>query len=724
MADQHALRCRNITILKDQTLGHGSYGAVYKAKCDQLMCAAKVLHPTIVDPLDPGSGKILQWFRQECDFLNHLRHPHIVQYLGVCRDPDSNLPVLLMELLDSSLTRMLEQSRYPIPFPIQLDLCHDIATAIAYLHSNDIVHRDLSGNNVLVIAGRRAKVTDFGMSKLAGSDRNTTPLTFCPGTCSYMSPESLKEPPRYTEKLDIFSEGVIMIQVCTRKYPSPGPAMKEVQTDDPRSPTGTTQMPVLETERRKEHIDMIEPTHPLYRLAIECLAYREDDRPTADELCQSLAVLKESRDYIETSERLSVNAPEVNRALQRERNQLALQVEEKTREIEAKDQEITNGRRQIDDKDEEIVRLTMQLQEVKQRLTEYKQIETEFQRSEETNQQLRRQNKDLQLKLEQFQRQIQFRQESFELVESETELRWRDGGKAPFKEVRGSQLSIGHVVYYTSDENIFSYDTSTEKWGTLPKCPQWWSSLALVNNLLTMIGGKQSSDFKSTNKLLSLTKRSGGGISKWVEQFPPMPTSRSNSTAVTYRNHLIVAGGTFSDLLMDKVDTVEVLNTDTLAWSTAASLPCPMAYLSATICGDRLYMLGGDDKNGGCRSVFSCSLTELLQSSPTRSNSLSKIFRHSRIWHRCTNTPVYRSTCTTIHGELVAVGGEDDGAIGNKTNKVYMYDPVTRTWNTISQMATARSQCFVTVVEPNQLLVVGGFVDQRTKDGSIEIAYF
>ena len=72
----------------------------------------------------------------------------------------------------------------------------------------------------------------------------------------------------------------------------------------------------------------------------------------------------------------------------------------------------------------------------------------------------------------------------------------------------------------------------------------------------------------------------------------------------------------------------------------------------------------------------------------------------------------------------MAVGGEDDGAIGNKTNKVYMYDPVTRTWNTISQMATARSQCFVTVVEPNQLLVVGGFVDQRTKDGSIEIAYF
>ena len=63
------------------------------------------------------------------------------------------------------------------------------------------------------MAKSRAKVTDFGMSKLADAAAPTlTPLTMCPGTLAYMPPEALEEPPRYTKKLDCFSEGVIMIQ--------------------------------------------------------------------------------------------------------------------------------------------------------------------------------------------------------------------------------------------------------------------------------------------------------------------------------------------------------------------------------------------------------------------------------------------------------------------------------------------------------------------------------
>ncbi|MCG8623596.1 MAG: protein kinase [Proteobacteria bacterium] len=98
-------------LLKNHPLGHGSYGTVYKAKCDQLPCAAKVLHPTILDPADPGSGKIMDRFQQECGFLERIRHPNIVQYLNMTRDPESGLPVLLMELLDESLTKMLERSQ-------------------------------------------------------------------------------------------------------------------------------------------------------------------------------------------------------------------------------------------------------------------------------------------------------------------------------------------------------------------------------------------------------------------------------------------------------------------------------------------------------------------------------------------------------------------------------------------------------------------------------------
>ena len=118
----------------------------------------------------------MERFEQECQFLSGVRHPNIVQYLGVSRDPESGLPVLLMELMDSSLTRFLEQSEEPLHFHIQLNLCHDIALALTYLHSNGIIHRDLSSNNVLLIgSGNRAKVTDFGMSKLADANLRINP---------------------------------------------------------------------------------------------------------------------------------------------------------------------------------------------------------------------------------------------------------------------------------------------------------------------------------------------------------------------------------------------------------------------------------------------------------------------------------------------------------------------------------------------------------------------
>ena len=232
----------------------------------------------------------MERFQQECAFLESIRHPNIVQYLGMTRDSESRLPVLLMELLDESLTKILECSQQSLAYYVQVDICHDIALAVAYLHSNDIIHRDLSSNNVLMITGRRAKVTDFSMSKLAGAAPSMTPLTMCPGMLAYMPPEALREPPRYTKKLDSFSEGVIMIQVCTRLWPEPGPRTE--QKLDPTSPIGEVEVPVLETERRKNHIDSVRHDHPLVPIANRCLHYQERNRPSSEELCQRLAGLR------------------------------------------------------------------------------------------------------------------------------------------------------------------------------------------------------------------------------------------------------------------------------------------------------------------------------------------------------------------------------------------------------------------------------------------------
>ena len=220
-----------VQLIKTKPLGTGSYGAVYMAMCDDLPCAGKILHPTLFQSNDPGAMTVMKRFQQECSFLSAIRHPNIVQYLGSYEDPESQLPVLLMELMSDNLTQFLEQSQEPLSFHIQVNICHDIALALTYLHANDIIHRDLSSNNVLVVgAGNKAKVTDFGMAKLFDVNRtNMTPLTMCPGTLAYMSPEVLDNPPVYTKKLDSFSYGVLDIQIVTRQFPNPGPRSKKVK---------------------------------------------------------------------------------------------------------------------------------------------------------------------------------------------------------------------------------------------------------------------------------------------------------------------------------------------------------------------------------------------------------------------------------------------------------------------------------------------------------------
>ena len=189
-------------------------------------------------------------FEQECRFL--------VQYLGVEHDPVTGLPILLMELMDDSLTHFLEQSKEHLPHHVQVNISHDIAPALAFLHDNRILHRDLSSNNVLLIgASVRAKVTDFGMSKLTELNPYMTGLTKCPGNPAYMSPEALLDPPVYMEKLDCFQARVLMIQTITRKFPNPSDAMRRVR--DARFPTGWVNIPVPEAERRHNHLSLIPP---------------------------------------------------------------------------------------------------------------------------------------------------------------------------------------------------------------------------------------------------------------------------------------------------------------------------------------------------------------------------------------------------------------------------------------------------------------------------------
>ena len=384
---QGQVRYQTVKLLKTEPLGAGSYGAVYKAMCDNLPCAAKILHPTLFQSNDPGTMTIMKQFQQECSVLSAIRHPNVVQYLGLYQDPETRLPVLLMELMDDNLTRFLERFEEPLPYHIQVNICHDIALALAYLHSNDIIHRDLSSNNVLLTgAGNRAKVTDFGMAKIFKINRaSMTPQTMCPGTLPYMSPEALDDPPVYTKKLDSFSFGVLSIQIMTRQFPDPGPRMKKVR--DPRFPVGI-QVPVPETERRKSHIDQIDPTHPLLPMATDCLSYKEEDRPSAQDLCHCLAVLKQAPQYGDSVQQ----AEERSRAATADKEDREKQLREQQKQI----QELQVRDAQVKEKDAVIATREQQIQQLEQVTAQFQQ---DLQQRQKMIQELQEEKQHLQQEL-------------------------------------------------------------------------------------------------------------------------------------------------------------------------------------------------------------------------------------------------------------------------------------------------------------------------------------
>ena len=291
---------QDIRLFREEQLGTGSYGMVCKATVGDLTCAAKILHMTFfqLNDLSPGTpSRMMTQFHQECELMNSIRHPCIVQFLATYRDPETRLPVLLMELMDESLTKFLEssvESQIPVFYHIQVNICHDVAMAVSFLHTHGIIHRDLSSNNILMIARSRAKVTDFGMSRLTDVNPRMTPLTQCPGTMVYMSPEALRTPPSYTEKLDIFSLGVLMLQIATCNFPNPKDPKETIR--DPR--LGVIEKPVPELERRKEDIDRVHIDHPLRHMALNCLADEPADRAHASHICRQLAILKGKQPFL------------------------------------------------------------------------------------------------------------------------------------------------------------------------------------------------------------------------------------------------------------------------------------------------------------------------------------------------------------------------------------------------------------------------------------------
>ena len=254
-------------------------------------------------------------FQRQCEFLSTLRHPDIVQYLGLGRDPDTGLPVMLLELMEENLTDYLEDLSHPVSYHVQVNICHSVASALSYLHANDIVVRDVHSGDILL--ARNAQVVKLSISGTSAFDiSNREEVSVGPGFDVYLPPEAAVYDPKYTDKVDCFSFGVVMIHILTRECPRPGDRTKYI--NDPKFEFAIA-TPVPEIERWQDHISKVDPGHPLLPIVLECLKDKDVDRPTAHQLYERIGALKERPQYGESSSA----APEagIPEQLQRQRQQ-------------------------------------------------------------------------------------------------------------------------------------------------------------------------------------------------------------------------------------------------------------------------------------------------------------------------------------------------------------------------------------------------------------------
>ena len=294
-------------------------------------------------------------------------------------------------------------------------------------------------------------------------------------------------------------------------------------------------------------------------------------------------------------------------------------------------------------------------------------------------------------------------------------VKWKELAPLPVCRSTHTAVLLGGVVYvgggfegrnFDNDQishRLDIYNLTTNQWSPSPITTPYNSfGMTVLNDKLVTAGGTTKNN-EVVKKVLVLN----GG--QWKD-YSEMPTARCNATAVGYHSMLIVVGGVIKvEGKWSRVSTTELLDISNGCWYTCNNLPSPHQQLRAAIMNDKLYLLGGFDKDGKpSPQVFVASLDALST--------------HQLNWRSAMamNTPLCCSAPVVLYNKLLSVGGRSQES---RTSKLCIFNPLTGQWKHLTNIPAARSGTAVVGVAHN-IMIIGGTINNNEHSDTVWIGVF
>ena len=272
----------------EEEIGRGAYGVVKKVSLHGTICAAKDIHVLLINyASDEEFEHIKKTFLEECIKCSKLFHPNIVQFLGThYPSKQAKLPWLFMELLDCSLTGFVKKyDKEDVSLFVKASIFSDISLGLQFLHGRNIIHRDLSSNNILLTQHLTAKIGDLGVAKVVDPDGSKS-HTVAAGTRDFLPPDVFSDAAKshYGKSIDVFSLGCVMIHVTTHEWPIPLPLVHFSRKNE--------KVVLTEVKRRETYLNQIRELQELKVLIKNCLHDVPKMRPSVNKMVDDLGKLR------------------------------------------------------------------------------------------------------------------------------------------------------------------------------------------------------------------------------------------------------------------------------------------------------------------------------------------------------------------------------------------------------------------------------------------------